>query len=110
MRTFTFMLSRVDDGEDLIERPFYVIGHPNATFAFTQLSMDGGGSPPFYWDAGGRYLMLDNWSQSELDAFASFHGVAGVSSLQLTDEEADALITLANSNTIRSTVPLPSTS
>jgi hypothetical protein len=107
MRTFTFMMSRVDDGEDLIERPFYTIGHPNSVFIYTQLSMKGGGSPPFYWDAGGVYLMLDNWSQSELDAFASFHGAAGVSTLELTDEEADALIALADSRTIRYTAAKP---
>lgn len=107
MRTFTFMLARDDYGE-FIKRPNFVIS--KSIFIYTQLSLDGGGSPAFYWDPGGTYLMLDNWTQRELDAFASFHAVAAVSSLELTDEEASAIIALADSRTVRSTAakPIPS--
>jgi hypothetical protein len=54
--------------------------------------------------------MLDNWTQIELDVFASFHGVAAVVSMELSNEGANALIDLANSNTVRNTVPLPTRS
>ena len=53
--------------------------------------------------------MLDNWTQAELDSFASFHGAAAVVPLQLSEQEANDIIDLANSNTVRNTVPLPTT-
>ena len=107
MRTFTLMLPGDPYGE-FVNRPRYVISQ--STYIYTPLSTKGGGSPPFYWSPGVSFLMLDNWTQAELDEFASFHGVAAVVSLELSNEEANALIDLANSVTIRHTLPLPTTS
>jgi hypothetical protein len=107
MRTFTLMLPGDPNGE-MSKRPHYVIA--NSTYIYTQLSMKSGRSPQFYWSPGVSFLMLDNWTQAELDTFASFHGVAAVISLELSNEEANALIDLANSNTVRNTVPLPTRS
>jgi hypothetical protein len=107
VRTFTLTLPGDPEGT-LVNRPRYVIS--KSTYIYTKLSMRRGGSPPFYWSPGVSFFMLDNWTQPELDEFASFHGVAGVSTLQVADEEADALIALAISNTARNTIPLPSTS
>ena len=104
MRTFTLMLPGDPNGE-LSKRPRYMI--ENVVYIYTQLSMKGGRSPQFYWDPGGSFLMLDNWTQAELDAFASFHGVAAVVSLQLTDEEAHEIIAVADRNTIRRTASKP---
>ena len=107
MRTFTLMLPGDPNGE-MSKRPDYVIA--NSTYIYTQLSTKRGRSPQFYWSPGVSFLMLDNWTQAELDTFAPFHGVAAVISLELSNEEANALIDLANSNTVRNTVPLPTTS
>lgn len=104
MRTFTLMLP--SDPENLFSaRPRYVIGM--STYIYTQLSMPRGGSPQLYWSPGVSFLMLDNWTQAQLDAFASFHAVDAVVSLQLTDEEASEIIALADSNTIRRTAAQP---
>lgn len=107
VRTFTLMLPGDPDGT-LSKRPRYVISQ--STYIYTPLSTKGGGSPPFYWSPGVSFLMLDNWTQAELDIFAPFHGVAAVVSLELSNEEANDIIDLANSKTIRNTAPLPTTS
>lgn len=107
VRTFTLMLPGDPDGT-LAKRPRYVIS--KSTYIYTPLSTKGGGSPPFYWSPGVSFLMLDNWTQAELDIFAPFHGVAAVVSLEPSNEKANGIIELANSKTIRNTAPLPTTS
>jgi hypothetical protein len=97
VKTLTFMCKSYGC-ESRFERPRSAI-RVVKTWIYSTLSLDGGASPLHYWSA--QYaVMEDFWSQTDLDAYASFHGATAVHSLRLKDEDADAFIAKLKRNSI----------
>ena len=98
MKTLTLMC-KMTVCDEVLNLPRSVITKPDVTWVYSQLSIDGGASPRHYW-RGAYALMEDFWTKRNLDEYARWHGVSVITSLELEDEEADALIAQVHRNAI----------
>lgn len=96
MKTITLM-SKLFNGNYIYDRPRRVI-NDEPVWIYSVLSIAGGASPLHYWTP--AHAVMEDWTQDQLDRYASFQGVSAVHSLRLKDEVADALIAKIHSKSI----------